>query len=220
MNTLRTHGWRFALVAAGVLIAAGGRMHPDADAEDSLRQELATMTADDRWVTGHTLIALGTLAFALGLVAAHRSTAWPAPTRRTLGMAAVVFAVYVVETVFHLAAAVDSEALAHGDSAPVAMTHVGLSIVMYPITGWALVLLALALGRAWGGWRRAVAAIGVLSGILQVLSVPTTILMPDVEATPLFAGAGISLAVFALLTGVLGAPRRTTVSPRESLLVG
>jgi hypothetical protein len=46
-------------------MAMGGRMHPDA--EDSLVQELATMTADDRWIPGHLLIVAGTVLMVGGL---------------------------------------------------------------------------------------------------------------------------------------------------------
>jgi hypothetical protein len=220
-NTLlRTHGWRATLVASGVLLALGGRMHPSADAEDDLRTELATMTADDRWVPGHSLIVLSTVLLAAGLWWAFRTGAWPASVRRTLGLAAAAVTLYVVETVAHLAAAADAHALAHGDPAPVAMTHVGLSVVLYPVTGWAVVFLALAFGRAWRGWRRAVAAVGVLAGLLHAFSVPLTILFPDTEISPVFAGAGMSLALFSVLTGLAGAPRHAVAEAQEPELVG
>lgn len=217
---LTTHGWRLLLVLSGVLLALGGRMHPSADAEDDLRTELATMTADERWIPGHSLIVASTVLLAAGLWWAWRTDAWPASVRRILGWAAAVVAVYVLETVAHLAAVADSDALAHGHSAPVAMTHVGLSIVLYPITGWTIALLAWSFGKAWGGWRRAIAAVGVLSGLLQAFSVPSTLLFPDAEVSPMFAGAGISLAVFSVLTGLSGAPRRAVVDAREHELVG
>ena len=119
---------------------------------------------------------------------AHRRLAAPrAPHPR---LAAVAVSVYVVETAEHLLAVTDSDALAHGHSAPVAMTHVGLSILLYPITGWAIVLLAWSFGRAWGGWRRVIAALGILSGLLQAFSVPATMLFPDAEMSPMFAGGG------------------------------
>ena len=220
MSLFRTHGWRLLLVASGILLAMGGRMHPSADAEDDLRTELATMTADERWVPGHALIALSTILLAAGLWWAWRTDAWPASVRRPLGIAAAAVSVYVVETFAHLLAVTDSEALAHGESAPVAMTHVGLSILLYPITGWAIVYLAWAFGRAWGGWRWAISVIGIASGLLQAFSVPATILFPDAEVSPMFAGAGISLAVFSVLTGSVGAPRVVGDRPREAQLVG
>lgn len=220
MSLFRTHGWRFLLVASGVLLMSGGRMHPDAEAEDDLRTELATMTADDRWVLGHSLITISTVLLAAALWWAWRTDAWPARVRRPLGWAAAAVSLYVVETVFHLAAVTDSDALAHGDPAPVAMTHVGLSILLYPITGWAIALLAWSFGRAWGDWRWAIAALGMLSGMAQAFSVPATLVFPDAEVSAMFAGAAISLALFSVLTGLVGAPRRASVEVREQELVG
>lgn len=219
MFALRTHGWRLALVASGILLALGGRMHPEADAEDNLRHELATMTADDRWIPGHTLIVISTVLLALGLWTAYRTRAWPSTVQRTLGLAAAAVSLYVVETLAHLGAAADAEALAHGEAAPVAMTHIGLSVVLYPITGCAIVLLAWSFGRAWRGWRRVIAGLGIGSGLLHAFSVPTTILLPDAELSWMFAGAAILLALFSVATGLAGAPR-VVVTAKEPALVG
>jgi hypothetical protein len=216
---LSAQGWRLLLVLSGVLLAMGGRMHPESDAKDDLRTELATMTADDRWVPGHSLIVASTALLAAGLWWAWRADAWPAGVRRPLLRGAVVVSLYIVETVAHLAAATDSDALAHGHSAPVAMTHVGLSLVLYPITGWAVATLAWSIGRAGSWWHRAIALVGAVSGVLQGVSVPATVLFPDVELSPVFATAALSLAAFSLLVGVTGAPRRSFVETRVPQLV-
>ena len=154
MNTLlhgfRREPWRLPLVASWLLMVIGGPMHPDADAEDSLRQELATMTADDRWVPGHTLIAVATLLLAIGLWGAYRSGAWPT-ARTALRWGAIAISLYAVETVMHLVAVVDSDALAAGESAPVAFGHIVLALVLYPVSGLAVAWPAWSLGRAWGG---------------------------------------------------------------------
>ena len=220
MSLFRTHGWRFLLVASGVLLAAGGPMHPAADGSDTLRQELATMTADESWVPGHTLVAVSTVLLALGLWAAVRSRAWPASVQRTLTIVAAIVSVYVIETLFHLAAVVDSEELAHGHAAPVAMTHIGLATVLYPVTGWAIVLLAWSFGRVWTGWRRGIALVGIVAGLAHAFSVPLTILFPRAELSPVFAVAGIALAIFSLATGLAGAPsqRRTARVPEPALM--
>jgi len=220
MNTLRTHGWRLILVLSAVVLLAGAPQHPSSEATDSLRDELATMTADDAWVPAHSLIVVSTVLLALGLWTAYRQRVVPTSVQRTLGIAALAVSLYVVETVAHLAAVVDSDALADGHSAPLAFGHIGLASFLYPITGWALVFLALALGRAWSGWRRVVAVVGVVAGILHAFSVPLTILFPDTEFTPVFAGAAMSIAVFTLGIAVAGAPRRATEPSRTAELVG
>lgn len=220
MNPLRTHLWRLALVASGVLLAVGGPMHPESDARDSLREELATMTADERWVPGHSLIVVSTLLLATGLWLARRDHAWPERVQRTLALAATAVSLYVVETVAHLAAASDSHALAHGEAAPVAFTHIGLSVVLYPLTGLAVAALALSFARVQTGWRRGVVGLGMLSGVLHALSVPLTLVLPDVELSPVFAAAALSLAVWSIGTGLVGAPARAVTEPRVLAAVG
>ena len=206
-SRLRRHGWRVALSVSGIAMLAGGPQHPSADAKDSLSDELATMTADPAWVPAHALVVVSTILLAVGLVAAYRTRAWPVPTRRALGIAAVTVCLYTVETVFHLAAVVDSDALAHGETAPVATVHILLSIVLYPVTGVAVVLLAVTQLMASRGLRRLVAVPGVAFGTLHALAVPLTLLLPTAEITPVFAGAAISSAIWALATAAAGAPR-------------
>jgi hypothetical protein len=207
MTLLTRNAYRLALVAGGLLIARGGSMHPDADASDSLRQELATMTADPAWVPGHALVTVGTVLVVLALWTVLRRGLWDPSVRLPLLVAAVAMTAYSVETVMHLASAVDSEALAHGHAAPVAWTHVGMSIVLYPVSGLAVAWLSLALGRAWGGWRVLVVVPGVVGGLLHASSVPLTLLLPDAELSLVFAGAGVLTALWALLLG-LGARNR------------
>jgi hypothetical protein len=207
MTLLRTSGWRVALVLSGVAMLIGGPMHPDADAEDPLREELATMTADPSWVPAHVFVVLSTLLLAVGLWAAYHRQAWPAGTRTALKVAAVAVSLYTVETVFHLAAAADSHALHHGDAAPIAFTHLGLSIVLYPVTGLAVAALAARQVSSWPGLRRVAGVPGVLAGLLHASSVPLTLLLPDTELSPVFAGAAVGLAAWALATGLGGAPR-------------
>lgn len=220
MTFFHAHGWRLVLAASGVALLAGAPMHPSSDSEDPLRKELAVMTADSAWVPGHSLIVLSTVLLATGLWMAHRRRVWPTSVQRTLGFAAVAVSAYVVETVAHLAAVIDSDRLAAGDAAPVAFGHIGLASVLYPVTGWALVFLALAFGRVWRGWRRVVAVVGAVAGLLHAFSVPLTILFPDTEFTPVFAGAAMSIAVFTLGIAVAGAPRPVRSAPREVQRIG
>lgn len=210
MTTLRTHGWRLLLLASGAFMLAGGPRHPESDASHPLREELATMTAHPDWVPAHALVLVSTVLLALGLWSARASGTWPSSTRRSLTVGAIAVSVYVVEAAFHLAAVVDSHALAHGGAAPVALTHVGLSVVLYPVTGLAIAGLALSYGRALGGWRRLVGGVGVVAGVAQATSVPLTLLLPDAELSPVFASAAILTAGWAIGMGVGGVrPSRT-----------
>jgi hypothetical protein len=211
---LATSGWRVALVASGALLIAGGGLHPNADRSGSLREELATMTSHEHWVSGHALVVASTILLAVGLwLATRREANWPASSARALRIAAVAVSLYVVETVFHLAAAADADALRAGDAAPIAFAHIGLSIFLYPLSGLAIAALALSASDAAFGPRRWIAVIGVVAGVVHACAVPFTLLLPDTENTPLFAGASVGIAVWSIGTAVLGAPKSARVLP-------
>ncbi|HZG97228.1 MAG TPA: hypothetical protein VEY14_03105 [Nocardioidaceae bacterium] len=217
MTLLRTHGWRIALVTSAAAALVGGPMHPSADAEDPLREELATMTAHPNWVPAHSLLVLSAVLLAIGLAAAYRGRAWPT-AHKALGVAALAVSLYVVETIFHLAAAVDSHELHHGDQAPVAYTHLGLSVLLYPLAGLAIAYLASRQVTTWRGPRRVTGVPGVVGGTLHALAVPLTLAQPTAELTPVFAGATVLIAVWSLATGLAGAPAPVVAPPSPALV--
>ncbi|WP_324273216.1 hypothetical protein [Blastococcus brunescens] len=132
----------------------------------------------------------------------------------------MALSLYAVETVFHLAAVVDSHALHEGHAAPVAFTHLGLAAVLYPVSGLAVAYLATTLARIQGGLRRVVAVFGIVGGLAHAVVVPLTFLSPDTEFTPLFAVAGVLLALWALGTAATGAGAEKTTATREFASVG
>lgn len=216
MSFLRSNGWRLSLLVGGLLMAAGGPMHPEADASDSLTQGLATMTADAAWIPGHALIMVGTLFVVAGLWLARSRGVWPG-AERAVTAAAVTMSLYAVETVFHLAAAADQAALAAGELPPITLTHLALSIVLYPLSGTGLVLLGTYLMITQRGVRRVLPVVAVVAGVLHAASVPTTMLLPDLDARLLFAGAGMGLALWAIGTAVLGVRRTRAVAADVAL---
>ena len=223
MPTTSTTRWRFALAGGALLTAIGGSMHPDSDSKDALLDEIAVMTADNAWTPAHALIAVGTIVMAVGLWQAVASAAWPARAQRALRLFAVGLSLYAVETVFHLAAVVDTDALAAGDAAPVAWIHLGLAVVLYPLSGAALVWLGVQLHRSLSGPERILGAVAVVAGTLHATAYPTTLLLPDLETTPMFAGAGMLMAAWGIgvgLSGLRSARARTLVSPARPALVG
>ena len=205
--------YRPLLAASALLAVAGGGMHPDADAAGSISDDLLEMTADAAWVPGHALTSVSAVLLAAGLWALHRGgDGLPVRTARAVRVAAVAVSLYVVETLFHLAAIVDSDALAAGELAPVAGMHVLLSAVLYPVSGVALALLGLALLHDGRGARRVVALAAVLGGALHAVAVPLVLLRPDADGAPLFAGGAVLLALWSLLTAVLGVPAARPVA--------
>ena len=216
----RPYGWRIALGAAGAALLAGGALHPDADSSAPLREELAVMTADPNWVPGHSLVVLGTVLLVGALYMARLQRVWPRSTDRVVVAVTAAFALYAVETVFHLAAAVDSDALHAGHAAPVAFTHIGLAAVLYPVSGIALSVAAWVLGRALGGPARVVAALGVVGGVAHALSVPLTLVLTEAELHLFFVVGGVFTALWAIGTGVVGARVRTATPVGEPAPVG
>lgn len=205
MNIRTRHSWQLALLASCVTAGVGGSMHPEADADGSVREELAAMTAHADWVPGHALLSLSVALLVVGLWGARRSRRWPRADR-ALGVATVVVGLYFVESLAHLGAVLDSDALAAGGTAPVATAHLAMAAVLYPVTGACLVWLALVLGREWG--RLGVLALpGVLGGLAHAVSAPAALLFPDFEASWLFAAAGMLIALWALVVGAMGLTR-------------
>ncbi len=212
--TAPTPLWRLALIVSAVLAANGGRLHPEADAAEPLRTELAIMTASPTWTTSHLLLLASVVLLAWGLWAARDLAAF-GRARAALQLAVIGVSAYVLEAAAHLAAVVDSDALAAGEPAPVAFTHVILAVGLYPLSCAAIAWLSLRLARTWTGLRRLVVVPGLLGGDVHAASVPATLLLPDVELSPLFAAAGMLIALWALALGVL-MPRRlgaTTPAP-------
>lgn len=205
---LRTHGWRIALVGSGIAMLIGGPMHPSA--EGPLMERLATMTADPSWVPAHALVVLSTALLAVGLASAYRRKAWPT-AHKALRIAVVAISLYLVETLFHLASAVDSHALHHGDPAPVAFTHLGLSVVLYPVAGFAIAYLGSRQLGTWPGPRRLAGLLGILGGTLHAFSAPLTVALPSADLSTVFAGSSVLIAVWSLITGLVGAPRPAVV---------
>lgn len=196
--------WRIALVLAGATMAIGGPLHPESDAADPLREELAIMTAGDTWVLSHSLLVAGSVLLAAGLWAALRAGAWPASTRKPLRIAAIALSAYVVETVFHLAAVIDSDALAAGDPAPLAFSHIGLALVLYPVSGLAFAWLGVHVFRAVARPEKVFGVVAVIAGVLHAVALPLLLLFPDLELTPVFASSAMLFAGWAVGTGITG----------------
>lgn len=211
-NAITNQAWRIAFVASGAAMLFGAPRHPEADAEESLRHELATMTSHDDWWLAHSFIVASTVLLAAGLWLAYASRSWPTVLRRALFATAVIVSLYVVETVFHLASAFDSDKLHHGDAAPVAFTHVGLSVVLYPVTGAAIAYLAARIFATAQLRRKPLALLGIGAGVLHAASIPLTLIFPDTEFTAVFAGAAILMALWSLGTGLTGLGRSNSVA--------
>ncbi len=201
---LRYNGWRIAMVLSGIVALVGGPQHPSSDAEDPLREELAVMTADPAWVPSHVLLLVSVLLLTAGLLGARRDAHWPSRTMSALRIAGVAMALYSVEAMFHLAAALDSDRLAAGDFAPIAFTHIALATVLYPVSGLAIIHLSWRLLPTLSLPQRTLSVVGALGGLLHATALPTTLIFGDLETSPMFAFAAVLIAVWSIGVGLVG----------------
>ena len=201
-----------ALTAGGLLLAAGGLMHPQADAEKSYEEALAGMFGASAWTASHGLTMAGFLLVSVAMAALLRKVAhgWTTPAR-IAGWAVVAGAgLAAVESLPHLLASSEGDALLRGDTTPLTDLHAVLQAVSTPAFGLAVAALALttARDRTLGNGRIA-AAVATVGGIAFALAGPLLAITKDPALSPLFAGAA-ALAVWIVLAGA-----RTTSRLRE-----
>lgn len=202
------------VAVSGALLFVGGGMHPEAPDDLSFRDNLAAMMADDAWVPGHSLMAIGAAVLLVALLIVRRRGSWP-EAAKIVPFAVVAMAVNVVELILHTASVVDKEELAAGESPVVTMAHLGAAVLAYPLFGAAIALLAWQLMRSWSVPLRAVSA-GIVGGIANGLAAPLVILTQKQDFDVLFAIGGIATAVWLVVLGLAGvrvpAPRQRVVA--------
>lgn len=167
MSAPGPHLWRPVFLAAGVLVVVGGAQHP--------RGALVDMLGDPAWVASHALMLAGFAALLLGLLLYLREDRPHGWARRWTRIAALATALQATEGALHTAAAVDRTNLVAGDPTPVLSAHLGLSVVIYPLFGLAMIGLIWAgarqreLGSPWIAW------LGILGAAAHGLSAPLVV---------------------------------------------
>lgn len=204
--------WRLPVAAAGLLLVAGGGMHPEAPDDLSFRDNLAAMMEDDAWVPGHTLVAVSAALVLVALVAVRRSGAWPV-TPRLLRLATVAAGLNLVEAVLHTASVVDKDQLAAGETPPVTLGHLIAAVIAYPLFGAAIAALAWTLARNWSPPLRAVSGAGIVGGIATAFSAPLVVVARVQEFDLLFAVGAIGIALWLTVLGLAGL-RATAPAPQ------
>jgi hypothetical protein len=206
------------LTAAGLLLAAGGLMHPQADSDAGYEAALAGMFDASAWTASHALVLLGYVVLACAATLLVRSgTDLPAGVR-TAGWAVAIGATLgAIETVPHLLAASESTALVDGDATPLTDTHALLQVVTTPAVGLSLAALALtsARDRVLSNGRVA-AAVAVAGGVALALSGPLLFLTEDPAFSPLFAGSA-ALAIWLVLAGARTSRRLRVDAGRDGV---
>jgi hypothetical protein len=203
------------LAAAGLLMAAGGILHPHADTGADYETALAGMFEASAWTASHAMVLLGFLLLALSMatLVRERGRDWPAGLRVAGWAVAIGAGLAVVESVPHLFASSEADALLSGEATPLTDVHALLGAVTTPVVGLSLAALAVlsARDRVLGNGRIA-AAVAVAGGLAYTLAGPLMLITADPAFSPLFAGSA-ALAVWLVLAGVRTARRERADVP-------
>ena len=194
--------WRGLLIAAGVLVAWGGSMHPDGTMEH--------MLADPRWLPGHMLTFAGFVAMGAGLWWFGRTTS---SMTRALRYVLIATALQALEMFVHAIANIDLQNLRAGRATPVLTTHLALTAVIYPVFGVAVAAWVRSaarqrvIGSPWIAW------LGILGALMHGAAGLLVAGFRLDWARVLFPGLGL-LALWLILAGVWPtATRPWVVSP-------
>lgn len=196
--------WRTAVLlgVAGVLLGAGGNLHPHGHG-DTVDDYLASMLGAPTWPIAHVLLLAGTVLGAVAFLVLSRAAA-SAGVRRWARVAAVGWVLGGLEGIPHLLADRDLDGLTHHHETPVLDLHTMLQVGATPLLGLTGAALAVATARAVrtrSAWVLAVPA--VVGGIGYAVAGPLVNLTHDVGVAGLFplqAGLALWLVGAAALT--------------------
>lgn len=140
--------WPWALLAGAVALFVGGMLHPHQDPALSGAAALGAWIGDPLWVPAHSLILLSSILFLSGLFGLLRARLGLSAAARRAGWVAVIAtALWMVESMPHLAATTDSAAALAAQSTPFLSAHMVLSLAVYPLFGFSVAALALLSAR-------------------------------------------------------------------------
>lgn len=189
------------LVAGGVLMAAGGQLHPIGSGE-TVEAHLLSMFESPAWTFAHTLLLAGGVVNLLAFVTAWRVRAFGPRVQRVLPIVAVGWGFGAIELVPHLLAAGEAGELAHHHATPVLDLHVVLQVIASPAVGLTGALVAFVVARAARTWpARLLAVPGVAGGLLSAAAGTLVVLTGDPFFTILFPFEA-GLAVWLVGTGL------------------
>ena len=201
------------LAGAGLLLGLGGVLHPRVDSSADFEQGLAGMFESAAWVGSHGLTLAGFLLAAVALAVLVRNLEHP--RLRVLGWAAAAgAAVGAVESVPHLLAGSEADALLAGESTPLTDLHTVLQAIATPAVGLSVAALAVACARSRAlGSGRIAAAVALVGGVAFALAGPAIAITENSALSPLFAGSA-GLSIWFVVSGVATARRLSEPDPR------
>jgi hypothetical protein len=204
---------------AGLLLGIGGILHPRVDSSVDLEQGLAGMFESSTWDVAHALTLAGYLVLAVSLAVLVRQlgSGWSA-RQRMIGWAAVAGAtIAAIESVPHLLAATETNALLAGDSTPLTDLHTILQAIATPAVGLTFAALAVASARNHAlGNGMIVAVLALVGGVVYSFAGPGIAITENPELSPLFIGSA-GLSIWLLVAGIRTALRLTTSATDREL---
>ncbi len=204
--TTTTRSLPALFAAAGLLMAAGGQLHPRGSGTTT-DEHLASMFVSPTWVVAHLASLAGIAVAVAALVRARRSGVFGPHVDAWLPVPIVGWSIAALELVPHVLAATEHHDHVSGGPTPVLDLHTALQVLATPALGLTGAGLAIAVARAAGtapAW--VLGAIGAVGGIAYAAAGPLIALTDDVSFSPLFA-AQAGLAVWLVGTAVRLAAR-------------
>ncbi len=189
------------LGTAGLLMSAGGQLHPRGKG-DTVEDYLEVMLGASTWVVAHTLSLAGIVIAVVGLALARRISAFGPGADRVLTVTTVAWGIAAIEAVPHLLAVSEHSELAHDEATPILDLHLLLQMGATPLFGFTGALLALTVAREAGTVpSKVLAVLAVIGGLCYGAAGPLVNLTENVAVTPLFIGQA-GLAVWVVGTAV------------------
>ncbi len=170
--------WRLCFLLAGVLILAGGPLHPGGT--------MAEMLAHPDWVLSHALMTAAFVLLCAGLALYRRGVPVASRSERWSRLALYGTILQTVEMVLHTAAVVDQPNLVAGRATPVLTAHLWLAVVAYPVFGGTFIGFIVATSRDRVLGSRWIAWLGILGAACHGLAAPIVILFESELARVLF----------------------------------
>jgi hypothetical protein len=208
-SRIRTGSAAVGLTGAGLLLGLGGALHPRVDTAVEYEKGLAGMFESAAWVSSHALTMAGfvVLGVSLAVLVRDLGPAWGSRVRAIGWVAAVAAGLAAMESVPHLLARSEADALLEGGSTPLTDLHAVLQAVATPAVGLSLAALAVATAgtRALGSGRIA-AGVAVAGGVAFALAGPAIAVTENSELSVLFTGSA-GLSIWLLVSGVRTARR-------------
>ncbi|WP_420128085.1 hypothetical protein [Longimicrobium sp.] len=211
MHDRSSYRWRAAFLAAGALMLAGGPRHPGGT--------MAQMLSHPDWVFSHTMMLAGFATLLAGLLLVRGAGPLPPRTGWWLRLAIAATALQTFESVLHLAAYVDHDALVAGRGTPILSTHLALAVIAHPVLAAGIIGLIVAAARERVIGSRWIAPIGIAGAAAHGLAAPLVVAAGDERFRVLFPGIALLalwMVIAALWPARAAAPLRHAAAPRRA----